>query len=312
MSAITAQKERLISRPYSKLNRLCAEARAREGALTTFAAVAKAIDLSPGRVTQMFGYGQESDGITIRAETVGALVKAFRDDGVPCGIDWLYLEYDEFCGRLAGPGRNLPPPEPPEPPVADWELREGTVLADLVELRLHPPRPGNEVRDSYYASATLLFGTAICDVEPDDGEEPRSVSIALCNARLAIGSDGYQPLPGTTLGETGREGENFKRVAGGIEIIGPAPNGTLDGDPIGDQHLAVIAATNTGDAAFAVSVAALRGSFVVGGADAEVSVNKTAILNEFIYRRAVERDDAGRAILAQATMKLRPKETDPE
>src|SRR5207249_2338863 len=103
--------------------------------------------------------------------------------------------------------------------------------------------------------------------DPDDGEDPRSVSIALRDARLAIGSDGYRPLPGTMIGETGRESENFRRVAGGVDIIGPAPNGTLDGNPIGDQHLAVIAATNAGDEPFAVSVAALRGSFVVGEID---------------------------------------------
>ena len=35
--------ERTISRPFSKLNRLCAEAKARGGMMTTFAAVAKAI-----------------------------------------------------------------------------------------------------------------------------------------------------------------------------------------------------------------------------------------------------------------------------
>ena len=35
-------------------------------------------------------------------------------------------------------------------------------------------------------------------------------------------------------------------------ITGPAPNGTLAGDPLAGQHLAVIAATNTGDELFRV------------------------------------------------------------
>ncbi len=42
---------RVVTRPYSKLTRLCELAAARGGTLTTFAAVAKAIELTPGRVT---------------------------------------------------------------------------------------------------------------------------------------------------------------------------------------------------------------------------------------------------------------------
>jgi hypothetical protein len=191
------------------------------------------------------------------------------------------------------------------------------VLADLVELRLHPPRPGNEAPDSFLVDATLLFGTAVCDYDPEDGEEPRSISIALRNARLAIGSDGYRPLQNSMIGER-IQSDNFDRVAGGIEIKGPAPSGTLEGNPIGNQHVAVIAGTNAGDDAFAVTVAAHRRSFVVADADRPYSVcngdvppdNKNVILNYFIYRRC-GRDEAGRALLAQATMK-RPHRGDRE
>jgi hypothetical protein len=134
-----------ITRPYSKLNRLCQEAAARGGTLTTFAAVAKQVDLSAGRITQLFGYGREADGIAVKAKTVGLIVSAFRKDSIACEIDWLYLDFDDFVTRIAAA-----PSSQPDASVSssDWELREDTVLADLVELRLHPPRSGNEVKDS--------------------------------------------------------------------------------------------------------------------------------------------------------------------
>ena len=303
--------ERTISRPFSKLNRLCAEAKARGGMMTTFAAVAKAIELTPGRVTQLFGHGQEAEGVVVKAATVWALVGAFKRDGVPCEIDWLYLQLDEFTLRLA----SAAPTGVAESVAADWELREHTVLPDLVELRLHPPRPGNEVEDSFYVETTLLFGTAECDVEPEADEEPRTVAIALRDARLAMGSASYRVVADSMIGERVKS-EHFRRVAGGIDISGPTNNeGTLDGDPIGNQHLAVIVPTNIGDDPFAVAVAAGRRSFVVtdvsegsvGGAPAD---NKTVILNQLIYRRC-GKDEAGRTVLAEATMKRRPEPGDP-
>lgn len=298
---------RIISRPFSKLNRLCAEAARRTGELKTFAAVAEALGVSPGRVTQMFGHGQETNGVVVNADTVGKLVAAFAKARVPIKIDWLYLDYKEFAklvARCGEDGAEL------RAPSGDWELREGSVLADLVELRLHPPRPANEVPDSHVVEATLLFGTAKVEYEPEDEtEERRTISIALKDARMAIGSDGYRPLPGTVLGEKGREAEHLRRVAGGIEISGPAAsNGTLEGDPLDGQPLATIAGTHAGDDAFEVTVAAGHGSFVVAEPDAPAgrntpSVNKNAILNRFIHSRAKTRDDANRAVLARATAK---------
>ena len=113
------------------------------------------------------------------------------------------------------------------------------------------------------------------------------------------------------LGEE-TESENFRRVAGGIDIVGPAPNGTLEGDPIGGRPLATIAATHAGDEPFAVTVAAPRRSFFVR--DAEVpeapADNKSLILNEFIYKKC-RKDESGRAVLATATMKRRAEDPDP-
>jgi hypothetical protein len=201
-------------------------------------------------------------------------------------------------------------------PAADWKITEDTVLPGLVELRLHLPRPGNEVPDSFYVDATLLFGTAFPDYVPDDGQDPRTIAIALRQAWLAIGSDSYRPLKGSVIGERG-ESLHVRRVAGYVEITGPAPNGTLDGSPIGDLYLAVIAGTHTGDDPFAVTVAANWGSFVVTDADAPPegpgsnapSGNKTAILSALIYKN-VRKDELGRPLIARATMQRRPVASD--
>ncbi|HEY1935892.1 MAG TPA: hypothetical protein VGG99_28130 [Acetobacteraceae bacterium] len=115
------------------------------------------------------------------------------------------------------------------------------------------------------------------------------------------------------------ESEHYRRVAGGVEIIGPARDGTLEGNPIGDQHLAVIAGTQAGDEPFAVTVVANWGSFVVSDAEAPAphsganrqSGNKAAILNALIYKHATK-DTLGRPLLAHATMRRPPNGADPE
>jgi len=249
---------RTISRPNSKLTRLCEFAAARDGKLSTFGAVAKALELSSGRITQMFGHGEEMNGISIEPRTLGRLVAAFTNDGVCCEVDWLHLEFDDFAVCLAKANSSTPSPDgtlSADASPAGWRLAETTVLPGLVELRLHPPRPGNEVPNSVYVDATLLFGTAYPDYVPDDGQDPRQIAIALRQAWLQMGSDSYRPLKGSMIGERGNS-EHIRRVAGYVEITGPAPNGTLDGNPIGNQHLAVIVGTNTSDDSFAVTVAA--------------------------------------------------------
>jgi hypothetical protein len=311
MAPQTMTVNRTVTRPYSKMKRLLAEAAKRRGALTTSSAVAAAIGLSRSRVTQLFGSAREHCGVVVKAETVGLICAAFTSDGVACDVDWLYLDYDDFADRL-GTARTQKSEKFIDDGAHDWERRERAVLRDLVELRLHPPRAGNEVKDSYYVDATLLFGTAVCDYDPENGEEPRVVLIALRDARLAIGSDSYSPLQGSMIGER-IESDNFRRVAGGIEITGPAT--TLKGDPIGDYHLAVIAATNASDEPFKVTVAVHRRSFVVAedpcaGLTVNVPVdNKQIILNHFIYKHC-SKDEAGRAIVAQATMKRRSRDRD--
>lgn len=312
-------ERRMVPRPYSKLTRLCETAAARGGNLTTFAAVAKALGLTPGRVTQIFGSSQDVNGIIIQPDTLGGLVRVFAADGVRCEIVWLYQSFNGFAAEVAranpvtaGPdGRSVPNVQ-----TGDWRLTQDTILPDLVELHLDPPSAANEPPDSHYVNGTLLFGTAVCDYAPDGDEDPRAVSIALTKARLSIGSDQYQPLRGTVIGERVTS-EHFMRVAGGVEITGPTEGDVLKGNPIRDDHLAVIAGTNASDEPFAVTVAANWGSFVVTDAGALAprpganapQGNKAAILNALIYKHA-RKDELNRAILARATMRRRQEPPD--
>lgn len=309
----------VVTRPHSKLRRLCALAAARGGTLTKPEEVARAIELSAGRISQLFGYSQEIQSRAISIDTLTLIAAAFTQDGVPCEVDWFYLEFEEFAACAAAAQSRDSAARvivTSDAAPGEWQFTEATVLPDLVELRLHPPRAGNEIPDSYYVDATLLFGTADCDFMPDDGEPPRTVSIALSNARLAIGSDSYRPLKGSMLGERGTS-ENFKRIAGGVEITGPARNGTLEGDPIGEQYLAVVAGTNTASTPFAVTVAANRRSFVVTDSDAPPerrganapSDARDAILNVLIYK-GLPKDAAGRPVLARATMQRAARDDD--
>jgi hypothetical protein len=266
-------------------------------------AIAKQIEVTPGRVSQVFGYPQENDGFVVKSDTIlGALAKAFAAEGIAVEIDWFYLDYDDFAARVAASEVRVAPTL--EPSTSEWKRSEQNPFSSIVELRLYPPGPTGEV------NAKLLFGSALYDLEPEQGERPRTVSISLRNARLAIGAASCGPAEGTMLGEREetQNAEHFTRVAGGVEITGPLQDGVLDGNPIGNHYLGVMERTEVGSEPFAVAVAAHRRSFVVADADAALPSagasldNKDAFLNVFIYRRC-HRDEENRAVLAEAQIR---------
>lgn len=295
-----ATTSRTITRPYGKLTRLVQEAAKRGGKLTTFAAVAQAIDVTPGRITQIFGFNQERSGSTVTPKILGLIVRAFIADGIALEIDWFYLEYDVFAARVGA--------APVGSPVAaadDWDCDQKMRLRSLVELRLDPPGPAGEVQTK------LLFGTARCEYQPEDGQGTRAVAIGLRDARFAIDPGSYRIAAGTMLGEREETKglKNFVRVAGGIDIVGPLVDGVLKDDPFSNHYLGVIERANARGEPFAVTVAAHGRSFVVTDADKDAgsaipSENKEAILNVLVLRRC-ERDEENRAVLAYATLQRR-------
>lgn len=293
-----------VLNPYSKLTFLCDEARRRGSKLTSFAAVARRLDVSPGLISHLFGFLNEADGLAVKtSETLAhleGLARVFSADGLALEPDWFYLEYDAFVARVAAV-----PVSSAMASSDDWNCDQTLRLQSLVELRLHPPGPTGEVQ------TTLLFGTARCEYESDEGQERRAVAIGLRDARFAIDSGSYRLAPGTMLGEREetKDLKNFTRVAGGIEITGPIVDGVLKDDPFANHYLGVIERANAKDEPFAVTVAAHRRSFVVTDADKELqsvplSENKDAILNTLVLRRC-ERDEENRAVLAHATLQHR-------
>jgi hypothetical protein len=291
---------KVITHPQSKFKALKIQAAKVGGALTSNEAVARMIKVHPSYVTQLFGPTTEHTGLDVSASLVGHLVRlvdAFCKDRVHCEIDWFLLDKDAFARRVAAGSA-------PDGGSADWERKEQNFLPSLVELRLYPPGPNGEV------NAKLLFGTAICDYEPDDGEWPRAIAIALRDARLTIGSANCGPVEGTMLGEREetRDGEHFTRVAGGVEITGPLDSDILNGNPIGNHYLGLLEHPEKSREPFVAAVAAHRRSFVVADAEAVPHAttpldNKDAILNVFIYRRCRNRDEENRAVLAQAEIR---------
>lgn len=190
-------------------------------------------------------------------------------------------------------------------PREQWILLGSRGVLALMELRLHPPRLGNEL-DTFYLDATLLSGTAEYDYED------RLIVLGVRSAVLVLDSASYQAAQGSMIGE--RPGPAyFKRLAGGVEITGPRDdNGRLSGDILQGEYIAVIESVGNDEHPLTVSILAGRRSFSVAAlgrkkgtvSDDETNVNKDAILNALIYKVQTI-DSQGRIVLAEARITRR-------
>ncbi len=203
------------------------------------------------------------------------------------------------------PPPNRAPHVDKDTPISPWTVSERIRAEGLAVLRLHPPRPGN-VPETYYVDMTLAFSTAECEYEG------RTVLIALRNAFLSINSSNYQPAFRSLVGERA-EHPNFKPRAEGVEIIGPLDSdGSLTGNPLGEEYLAIIERTEGPQKPVTVRLHASRRSFAVvelapveATIDAKSnSVNKDVILNQLIYEGRAK-DGQGQVIIAEARMRRR-------
>ena len=119
---------RAIPDANAKLRRLCSMASQMGGALVTFAAVARAMELAPSRVTQMFGVNGATAEKGLSPENLGRLISVFHADGVALRMDDLFLPYDEFATRLDAAQQTAPPLRGllnvrQEPPGHRWVLQ---------------------------------------------------------------------------------------------------------------------------------------------------------------------------------------------
>ena len=227
-----------IPSAHAKLRRLNAESAARGGKLVNFAAVAKALDISPGRLTQLFGISNPSAENAIKSETLGLLATAFSEDGVPLTIAALLLPFDDFAATLTAPTRpqskSTPAPEEDsDAPSADWLPGRPDDHTEQANLAAHPPRPLNSRPGCYYLNTSLRF-------EPQEHRlDSRTLLVGLSSATLEFASNAYQIAANSLLGDAARPHDGV--TVGKTSITVSVPDGEmLRGNPLGEYYMAII------------------------------------------------------------------------
>jgi hypothetical protein len=193
---------------------------------------------------------------------------------------------------------------PEEREIVDvWEptSNQGSSLAEVI---LHQPLPTNHSPDSYLLHATLRLAPA----EQCDGD--RTVIVGLKAAFLSIAGSGYQTAWNSMIGERTPH-PNVEPSVNGLIITGPTSSeGWLKGNPIGDDHLAIIEPGPPGNNSITISVCAGPRAFsfsYVSDPDkqpikAEEKPNRAAVLN-LLFGEDMPCDSQGRIILARSTIR---------
>lgn len=283
----------IVTTPNTKLDHLCERANAIGGTLVNHAAVARAIGATPSRISQLFGYGQETEGTTLPAGMEGRLVHAFNSDGVPLELGWLFLPLPTFKSRLAAPAASRPTRiEIP------WRATESNPVPALVEFRLHEPTVSNR---ALALPATLLLGR----VEYED----EGFALALRDAVATLDSPAYKPAPAEPA-------PNLARIAGGTRIAGPRDGDALHGDPLGDSPLMHVEPHDDCPEApdeLTILIHAGRRGFIATAldpspADTTDPETKDALINLILERASPlgTTQDTARPILARATLRRCP------
>ena len=304
---------RAVPAAHAKLRRLCTESAARGGALTTFVAVAKAIGLTPSRITQLFGSGDASAEVAITPETLGNLVRVFNKDGVPVTPDALQLSYEDFAAALS-----LSLPRSPKPieesalPARGWKIDASQAYTRLAGAEIHPLLPLNSRPDSYRLVASLHFTPA------EYVHDNRVVLVGLGQSVFTFASAAYQIAHNSLLGDSARPHPGI--TAGHRTITVTASDGAvLQGNPLGEHHLAEIEPAGTGAPSIALILSAPPRAFQATLLDSETgaplpnptpSLAKAAIV-DLVYRESLasHRDpESGHVRLARTAMHHRLQE----
>jgi hypothetical protein len=188
--------------------------------------------------------------------------------------------------------------------MLDWDDRSERAYVNGVALRWHRPRRGNE-QDTLYAEATLRIGPD--DLDPEKGD----IVLGLREALLAIVSKRYRTAKGSMVGE--REHDNFQAAADGAKVVNPIDGlGRINGDLLGDTHVAVLEPHADGPEEVTAYLLGGRRAFIVtkrdtAGRESVVSdENKDAVVNALINDRLPKQRPLGRLLLARANMRRKP------
>ena len=309
----------LIPEAHKKFERLKAESSARNGSLKSGAAVAKALNISEGRVSQLFGPNAGAR-TAISSELLGMFVRIFELDGVPITIGGLQADYRSFEETLAKASPSCTSalsisfsksPDPTTLPSKDWIIEHPDAKTELAIVNLHPPCPQNSNPGSYYLYVSLRFGAA------KYSSEEHTISVGVSKASLKFKSPGYHFAHSSLLGDSSRPRVGIDAVSWGITVTPPPGASALMGNPLGDDYLAIIE-PHLGEQEVAISLETERGSGLVfvkydaetGAATPPPSRTKNAILN-LIFGEAIAKSrepTAGWLVLARAVMHRRSSE----
>ena len=288
--------------------------------MTTFHAVANALEVTPSRISQLFSATNAAAEHGITPRTLGALARIFKEDGIDFSLDAFYLEYDEFVAELAKKADHRQPPRPatawddamPTLPSPEWIPARSIAHTKIAAAQIHPPRPMNSRLDCYYLDVSLRFGTIEHSVERD------TILIGLREAKLSFDSDSYQIAHASLAGDAARPMEGIMVSGVGVTISVREHENLLMGNPLGESYIAIIEPVegDLKEASVGISLHAPRRSFTfeVIPEDERVatapSFTKDALLN-LIYGESLERlrdPSTGFHLLATATIRRKAEE----
>jgi hypothetical protein len=186
-------------------------------------------------------------------------------------------------------------------PPTDWRVRRDGGVPGMVELRFHPPRPGNEPGvPTVYIYATLWIDVAEYEYES------RSLIIGLKEAYLCIDSRSWPLRRGSWIGERCPL-PGIEPKPSSVRLTPTQDRQLLTGAPLQDEYLGVL--ENVGDernGPVTITLSAASRSFHIADAGAVkesgfVSENKDAVLSALI-RKGRKIDPQGRIILSESSL----------
>ncbi len=227
-------------------------------------------------------------------------------------LDPLFGDKPEYAGHRRDlkeaweRAQGLLPPEEESEPGDGWDILPRMAPTALAEAILHQPTAANRA-ETWHLHATLRFDSA----EQTD-EEYRTVIIGVREAFAALTGSGYQTAQNSLIGERAPH-DHITPGVGGITLAGPVEGGTLRGNPIGDDPLAIIEPGPAGDDTVRITVSASPRAFTFAYAPdpdsppvcMDQKPNRAAILG-LLFAGEAPRDAQGRVVLASAGLRRKP------
>jgi hypothetical protein len=192
----------------------------------------------------------------------------------------------------------------------DWSFLSRTRTSDLAAVTLRQPKRANPA-GCYYLNCSVEFGPLFME-----DEHGRTVMVGLHDAKLQIDCDGsgFQIAQNSMLGLRAPNA-HVEPGVDSVSVHGPMINGVLDGNPIGDDYIAMLEPGSPGDGPVSLTLTTLSRAVQFSYArEADQPLvpdsdkpNRVAILN-ILFGEALPRDTANRLLLARASMRRKDQQ----